>query len=211
MSNVPEENAPFVSDRTADSSEQKENLLREFLENDWFEEINGVQVNRNKFLYLYGEENTAQLSILKTVAREVFGDTWESKIYVREDMGQRYPYKLHAHKVESSKRVVFITHSKLSWAKWKELYPNLRTFTFLGAEIEPNSNGLVSVHYPTYFSENQTRKEEFGKDIRDILKQVCETMNVAENIQTALKEKVMSRIRHDWVMQHTAFVNSEVP
>jgi hypothetical protein len=210
MNPIAEENAPFVDDRAADSTEQKENLLREFLEHDYFEEVNGVQINLNKFLYLYGEENTGQLSILKTVAKDVYGDNWESKIYLREDNGQRYPYKLHAHKVESSRRVIFITHSKLSWAKWKELYPKMRTFRFLGAEVVPNSNGRVTIYYPDFFRENQTRKEEFVKDIKEIIKDVCESLNVSENAQSILKEKLIYRIRNDFVMQQAIFGSSEV-
>jgi hypothetical protein len=210
MNGITEENARFESNVAVDSTETKTEVLRDFFQNDWFEEIDGVPVNRNKFLYLYGEQNTGQLSILKKVAQEIFGDRWESKVYLRMDEGQRYPYKLHAHKVESSKRVVFITHSRLSWAKWKELYPGLRTFTFLGAEAQANTDGIVRVRYFQHFTENQQRKEDFARDIQAIVTETCQTMNVSEDALRLLKEKLMRRIREDWVEQHGIFIRSEV-
>ena len=210
MNGVNEENVPFDSEWQPNTTELKTNALRDFLLNDYFEDINGVQINRNKFLYLYGEQNTGQLSILKTVAREVFGDRWESKVYLRIDEGQRYPYKLHAHKVESSKRVIFITHSKLSWAKWKELYPRMRTFTFLGAETQANDESIVRVRYSQHFTENQQRKENFARDIQTIVSETCQQMNVPTNVIDLLKEKLMRRIRDDWMAQHNIFIASEV-
>ncbi len=210
MNGMTEENAPFESNLMVDTTETKTEVLRDFFQNDWFEEMDGVQINRNKFLYLYGEQNTGQLSILKKVAQEVFGDRWESKVYLRMDEGQRYPYKLHAHKVESSKRVVFITHSRLTWAKWKELYPGLRTFTFVGAEVQPDTSGIVRIRYSDHFSRNQQRKEDFARDIQQILTDTCQSMNVPEDVLRVLKEKLMQRIRNDWVMQHHIFMHSEV-
>jgi hypothetical protein len=210
MNGITEENARFESTMIVDTTEAKAEVLRNFFQNDCLGEVDGVPVNRNKFLYLYGEQNTGQLSILKKVAQEVFGDRWESKVYLRRDEGQRYPYKLHAHKVESSKRVVFITHSRLSWAKWKELYPGLQTFTFLGAEAQANNDGIVRVRYFQNFTENQQRKEQFARDIQAILTETCQTMNVPEDTLRLLKEKVMRRIREDWVEQHGIFIRSEV-
>ncbi len=210
MDPAAEENARFESNRNASTREEKEEILREFLTSDSIYIDEGVPVNQNKFLYLYGEENTGKLTILKQVAKDVFGDNWESKIYLRIDEGQRYPYKLHAHKVESSRKVIFVTNSRISWGKWKELYPMLRTFTFFGIEHQQTQDGLVTVRYSDYFTENRNRKERFKADILNIFKDACEIMNLPENSLFPLQEKLMDRIRRDWSDQLANFTHSEV-
>lgn len=94
-------------------------------------------VNSNKFLFLYGNENTGVLPILKLAVQQVFGDAWESSVYLREDKGQKFPYKLHAHKVESSRKVIFVSKNTEHWEKWKSLYPHSKTYQFTEMYISP--------------------------------------------------------------------------
>lgn len=95
----------------------------------------------NKFLYLYGDKNTGKQFYLEDVAKEVFDDKWKSIIYIRMDEGQKFPYKLHAHKVESSEKVILISNSIDNYNKWKEFYPKTQIVKFVNDDIE---DGLES-------------------------------------------------------------------
>lgn len=210
IQNEAEENAPFIHDTWAENQEQKLDALREFLVNDNIRNNDdGATVNYNKFLYLYGARNTGKLALLQQVAQEVYGDRWESKIYLREDMGQRYPYKLHAHKVESSKRVIFVTSSRITWAKWKEMYPTMRTFQFIGVEHEPSTDGLVRIVYSEYFQKNQRRKEELKREMKDMIKEICQNLNLSDEVETVFQERILGRLRQDWSIQQSDFTSSE--
>ena len=131
---------------TAENPEEKETQLTNFFQNNEVEYMeNGIPRFRNKFLFLYGEDNTGKLTFLNRVAQNVIGDNWESKVYIRKDEGQRFPYKLHAHKVENSVKIIFVTSSRVHWHKWKELYPITKAMEFRGAEIQNNldANGFA--------------------------------------------------------------------
>jgi len=89
----------------------------------------------SKFLYLYGVTGTGKLELTKSIAREVFGNDWESKIYLRIDEGQKFPYKLHGTKVSNSKKVIFITNTSNYLEKWIELYSSTKCVEFRGCEL----------------------------------------------------------------------------
>ena len=89
----------------------------------------------SKFLYLYGVTGTGKLELTKNIAREVFGNDWESKIYLRIDEGQKFPYKLHGTKVSNSKKVIFITNTSNYLEKWIELYSSTKCVEFRGCEL----------------------------------------------------------------------------
>lgn len=196
-----EDTAPFTADCIADSRDNKESLLREYLTNDNFEQVDGVSINRNKFLYLYGEENTGKLHILKKIAEEVYGPQWETKIYLRIDEGQKYPYKLHAHKVESSRRVIFVTKSRLSWQKWKDLYPSLKTYQFVGEEINETHQGLLHIQYSEYILRKRQRQLQFRNDVQALLQENL--------ISESIFKKLMERIKDDFINQHNELIASE--
>lgn len=196
-----EETAPFHVDCIAESREQKESMLRDFFMNDIFEEVDGVPRNRNKFLYLFGDENTGKLQILKQIAEEVFGSQWESKLYLRIDEGQKFPYKLHAHKVESSRKVVFVTKSRVTWNKWKDLYPALKTYQFMGAEINQSNDGIVQIRYTEYVLKRMRRQQKFKEDIKLLFQN--------ENTHNTLLMKVLERMREDFQDQHNEMLTCE--
>lgn len=206
-----EDTAPFISDSIVDNREGKEEILRNILSNDeMHENDDGVIINHNKFLYLYGPANSGKLTILQKIAQEVYGANWESKIYLREDTGQRYPYKLHAHKVESSRRVIFVTTSRMTWAKWRELYPSLRTIEFRGSEAQVRTDGRITIQYSEYFQTTQRRKEQFKQDIQTMLTELCQQFNLSPEVCGVFHQRILARIRNDWANQLGDLTSSEV-
>jgi len=186
----------------AENADDKEQVLTSFFENNEVEHMeNGMPRFRNKFLFLYGEDDTGKLTFLSKVAKTVLGDEWESKVYIRKDEGQKFPYKLHAHKVESSVKIIFITNTKTHWHKWRELYPMTKAMEFRGAEFE---NNLDPGGGWARFNEN--RRSTRDQELQDI-----ETIVAYNGDPAQLKNRLLQFYTSLNRNFSIAFLNSQVP
>jgi DNA polymerase III delta prime subunit len=188
---IPDEQQPIHFTTGADTRDGKKELLKHFLEQENIQYQDGVYRNYSKFLYLYGGPQTGKLSFLKEVAEEVFGHHWETKIYLRVDDGQRYPYKLHAHKVESSKKVILVTEKRVHWRKWQELYPTTQTFLFEGVEAESRPHGQMTIQYTDFFQHYRTLRTEFQNNLQTTINNFFQ----ANNLSTSLAGSLYVQIR----------------
>ena len=151
------------------SLQTKEEALKTFLEMPPQQEmVNGVPMNTSKFLYLYGKQSTGKLFLLKKLAKEKFGQNWENTIYLRVDEGKKYPYKLHAHKVESSSKVILVTDTLEHYPKWKELYPATRAIEFLGEEYLYPEQGTCRVRISQFEEMRNDRNSHIRKELREM-------------------------------------------
>ena len=176
---------PFVA--TVGTTDEKKQLLNHFLSE--VPNPDGYN-NTHKFLYLFGDETTGKMPLLKEVAEEVFGENWETKIYIREDKGQKFPYKLHAHKVESSRKVVIVTNSREHWLKWKDLYPMTQAFEFVNLYIPANQHTRDNL--PTNF--RQYDMELFKQNLREIIDDTCRGNGLSSEVSFNLKARIIARV-----------------
>jgi hypothetical protein len=159
------------------SLQTKEEALKTFLEMPPQQEmVNGIPMNTSKFLYLYGKQSTGKLFLLKKLAKEKFGQNWENTIYLRVDEGKKYPYKLHAHKVESSSKVILVTDSLEHYTKWKELYPATRAIEFLGEEHLVPEQGTCRVRISQFEEMRNDRNSHIRKELRDLFENTLRRM-----------------------------------
>ena len=192
----------------AENADDKEQVLTTFFENNEVDHMeNGMPRFRNKFLFLYGEEDTGKLTFLNKVAQTVLGEQWESKVYIRKDEGQKFPYKLHAHKVESSVKIIFITNTKTHWHKWRELYPMTKAMEFRGAEIENNldTNG-VAIYRIGWARFDQNRKNTREQELQD-LEMIVTSYNGDPNQLRSKLHQFHATLNRNFSI---AFLNSQV-
>jgi hypothetical protein len=90
-----------------------------------------VDAIQYSFLFLCGERDTGTISIVESVAQEVFGENWKRHVYLRIDDGQQYPYKLHGNKVATSDKVIFISTDDRHLGKWLDMYRASRRVRFV--------------------------------------------------------------------------------
>ena len=192
----------------AENAHDKEQVLTSFFENNDVDHMeNGIPRFRNKFLFLYGENDTGKLTFLNKVAQAVLGDEWESKVYIRLDGGQKFPYKLHAHKVESSVKIIFITNTKIHWHKWRELYPMTKAMEFRGAEFENNLDPGGAIIYRIGWNRfDQNRRNTREQELRDIETIVAYSGDPIQ-LRNRLQQFYTSLNRNFSI----AFINSQVP
>ena len=114
------------------TSGDKETFLRNFMSDRAPQEMPRVEAIRHNFLFLYGERDSGTISIVESVAQEVFGDDWKRHVYLRIDDGQQYPYKLHGSKVATSDKVIFISTEDRHLRKWLDMYRASRRVRFTG-------------------------------------------------------------------------------
>lgn len=207
---VPDEQYPIDIQAGADEREQKKELLKQFFEQENIQYEDGIPVNYSKFLYLFGEQNTGKLALVKEVAQELYGNQWESKIYIRVDDGQRYPYKLHAHKVESSRKVLLLTHKRCHWQKWKELYPSSKTFIFEGIEVIPNSQGLMTIRYGDFSQQFRATNTQFRNDLHQTVRHFFEQHNLSSTLADSLCQRFVEHIRSNNINTLNAMTSAEV-
>jgi len=112
------------------NSGDKEAFLRDFMTARAPPDMPRVEAIRYNFLFLYGERDTGTISIVESVAQEVFGDSWKRHVYLRIDDGQQYPYKLHGNKVATSDKVIFISTEDRHLRKWLDMYHASRCVRF---------------------------------------------------------------------------------
>lgn len=160
---------------TCTGAETKREFLKGFFNTNIINyDTNNIPYVSNKFLYLYGEKNSGKQYYIEEVAKQVFGDDWKSKVYLRIDDGQKYPYKLHAHKVESSVKVILISNSTDNFIKWKALYSNSLLVHFVndnseeGFEITENNEAIYKITLVKWHEYNMASLLEFRKKIKDI-------------------------------------------
>jgi len=123
---------------TFHTSGDKEAFLRNFMTDRAPPEMPRVEAIRHNFLFLYGERDTGTISIVESVAQDVFGENWKRNVYLRIDDGQQYPYKLHGNKVATSDKVIFISTEDRHLRKWLEMYRASRCVRF----VEPHGELL---------------------------------------------------------------------
>ncbi len=176
----------FVDVRV-DTTDAKEQLLQDFLTT--VPSPDGI-VNSRKFLFLFGDESAGVLPILKQVAQTVFGDEWESRIYLRDDKGQKFPYKLHAHKVESSRKVIFVSQSTTHLDKWKSMYPHSLVYEFRGIYISPQMQTRENLPPNMRHLDLDTFKDTLKNSIDSF----CVEKNLSQTIANELKGRVLARV-----------------
>lgn len=150
-------------DWQAQSTDTKNEALKRFLKMDPTDPLSV------KFLFLYGKSSTGKLFLLTKIAKELYGSSWESKVYSRVDEGKKFPYKLHAHKVESSIKVVLITDNISYYQKWKELYPNTKAFEFIGEEYLSNEVGTLRIRKDQYEELRLERNTKIRTDLECLM------------------------------------------
>lgn len=210
MEQPPQQEYTIDFNSFADTYDSKKELLKYFLQEDSVQYQDGVPVNSNRFLYLYGPVNSGKYTILKEVAKEVYGDNWEQQIYLRQDDGQRYPYKLHAHKVEYSRKIILLTDKTVHWRKWRELYPTTKAFRFEGAEVIPTTQGHVTIRYTEYFEQNKNNNIQMKSDIDQIIASFFQTHNLSEELSLQLRNSIKNRLIEHWRNSVNVFQASEV-
>lgn len=177
-------------------AEQKRIFLKNFFTNNTIKyDTNNIPYISNKFLYLYGEKNSGKQYYIEEVAKQVFGDDWKSKVYLRIDDGQKYPYKLHAHKVESSVKVVLISNKIDNFIKWKALYHNTLLIHFVndnsedGFETNEKNEAIYKITLTKWHEYNMASLIEFRKKIKDVTAKCPEIKDeVYEAAQDLIRE-----------------------
>ena len=131
---------------TIGNSHEKYAFLNEFMNSRAPADMPRADAIRYNFLFLYGERDTGTISIVESVAREVFGDNWKRHIYVRIDDGQQYPYKLHGDEVATSDKVIFISRDNRHLRKWIDLYQASQIVRFVDRHEElPLKQQLIAM------------------------------------------------------------------
>ena len=145
----------------------------------------------SKFLYLYGVTGTGKLELTKNIAREVFGNDWESKIYLRIDEGQKFPYKLHGTKVSNSKKVIFITNTSNYLEKWIELYSSTKCVEFRGCELMYRApRTIMQIKWEDY-TDKSTKLQLMINTKLDILKQdLVKSKRIDTDTEKIITEKI---------------------
>jgi len=175
------------SQTTATGAVEKREFLSRFLCTHSTEYI------ANKFLYIYGEKNSGKQYYVEEVAAQVFGDDWKSKVYLRIDDGQKYPYKLHAHKVESSVKIICISNSIEHYTKWKALYVNSLLAQFVndsseeGLETSENGEAIYKITLVKWNAYNMESLLKFRNRVRDA---TTECPEVRDKIHEALHDLI---------------------
>ena len=191
MNDVDDQNIFINFDTICESRQSKEDTLRNFFNLPRsFDEA----FNTNKFLFLYGHEDTGKLMIVTQIARELFGSTWRNNIYIRVDDGQQYPYKLHAHKVESSSKVIFITNKRRHWQKWREMYPGTKAYQFTGSEANIEANGNVRLQYQNYQERKIQLVGQLRSDVSLLLNRYKNEGKITEQVTNELQRNIYSLI-----------------
>jgi len=116
---------------TYSTSEGKRAFLHDFMTTNAPLEMPRVDAIQYSFLFLCGERDTGTISIVESVAQEVFGENWKRHVYLRIDDGQQYPYKLHGNKVATSDKVIFISTDDRHLGKWLDMYRASRRVRFV--------------------------------------------------------------------------------
>ena len=145
----------------------------------------------SKFLYLYGVTGTGKLELTKNIAREVFGNDWESKIYLRIDEGQKFPYKLHGTKVSNSKKVIFITNTSNYLEKWIELYSSTKCVEFRGCELMYRApRTIMQIKWEDY-TDKSTKLQLMINTKLDMLKQdLVKSKRIDTDTEKIITEKI---------------------
>ena len=144
----------------------------------------------SKFLYLFGVTGTGKRELTKSIAREVFGNDWESKIYVRIDEGQKFPYKLHGTKVSTSKKVIFITNTSKYLSKWIELYSSTKCVEFRGCEIYRAPRTIMQIKWEDYTNKS-TKLQLMINTKLDALKQdLVKSKRIDTDTEKMISEKI---------------------
>ena len=145
----------------------------------------------SKFLYLYGVTGTGKLELTKNIAREVFGNDWESKIYLRIDEGQKFPYKLHGTKVSNSKKVIFITNTSNYLEKWIELYSSTKCVEFRGCELMYRApRTIMQIKWEDY-TDKSTKLQLMINTKLDTLKQdLVKSKRIDTDTEKIITEKI---------------------
>jgi hypothetical protein len=144
----------------------------------------------SKFLYLFGVTGTGKRELTKSIAREVFGNDWESKIYVRIDEGQKFPYKLHGTKVSTSKKVIFITNTSKYLSKWIELYSSTKCVEFRGCEIYRAPRTIMQIKWEDYTNKS-TKLQVLINTKLDMLKQdLVKSKRIDTDTEKIINEKI---------------------
>jgi hypothetical protein len=144
------------------NSEGKRAFLHEFMTARAPLEMPRVEAIRYNFLFLYGERDTGTISIVESVAQEVFGENWKRHVYLRIDDGQQYPYKLHGNKVATSDKVIFISTEDRHLRKWLDMYHASRCVRFM----EPNVVLTLRQRIRSMIQDNHVN----GGNVLDILR-----------------------------------------
>ena len=131
--------------------QSKEAFLKHFMDDNSVLTTDEGYFQRSRFLYLYGGAGTGKESCTEKVAHQVFGDSWKDKVYIRIAKNQKFPYKLHSEKVESSKKIIFICRNTEHLAKWRSMYPYTKTICFEGCEFGTDVEPVAETE--TYFDE----------------------------------------------------------
>jgi hypothetical protein len=116
---------------TYSTSEGKRAFLHDFMTTRAPPDMPRVDAIQYSFLFLCGERDTGTISIVESVAQEVFGENWKRHVYLRIDDGQQYPYKLHGNKVATSDKVIFISTDDRHLGKWLDMYRASRRVRFV--------------------------------------------------------------------------------
>jgi hypothetical protein len=185
---------PFYQTIVTGAEEKREFLKTFFNTNTIRYDTNNIPYISNKFLYIYGEKNSGKQYYIEEVAKKVFGDDWKSKVYLRIDDGQKYPYKMHAHKVESSVKVILISNSTDNYTKLKALYTNTLLAKFVnddsedGFEINKNNEAIYKITLVKWHEYNMESLLKFKNKVKDV------TTNCPE-IKDALIEATKELVR----------------
>ena len=139
----------------------------------------------SKFLYLYGVTGTGKLELTKNIAREVFGNDWESKIYLRIDEGQKFPYKLHGTKVSNS------TNTSNYLEKWIELYSSTKCVEFRGCELMYRApRTIMQIKWEDY-TDKSTKLQLMINTKLDTLKQdLVKSKRIDTDTEKIITEKI---------------------
>ena len=145
----------------------------------------------SKFLYLFGVTGTGKRELTKSIARELFGNDWESKIYLRIDEGQKFPYKLHGTKVSTSKKVIFITNTTKYLSKWIELYSSTKCVEFRGCEIYRAPRTIMQIKWEDYTNKS-TKLQVMINTKLDALKQdLVKSKKIDTDTEKVINERLL--------------------
>ena len=154
---------------TIHDSDQKRAFLYDFMTARAPLEMPRVEAIRFNFLFLYGERDTGTISIVESVAQEVFGENWKRHVYLRIDDGQQYPYKLHGNKIATSDKVIFISTEDRHLRKWLDMYHASRCVQFTGVygDLLPLRQRLLAMIEGIH-----AREPRLANDIRHLVEQI---------------------------------------
>lgn len=149
--------------------EQKRGFLYDFMTARAPLEMPRVEAIRFNFLFLYGERDTGTISIVESVAQDVFGENWKRHVYLRIDDGQQYPYKLHGNKIATSDKVIFISTDDRHLRKWLDMYHASRCVQFTGVygDLMPLRERLLAMIEGIH-----AREPRLANDLRHLVEQI---------------------------------------